>query len=723
MMTASVAFSAPVAVQARAERRGARAQSAFFGGRAAGPVKASKASFASRALVQCQAAATGQKVDRAVEETAINAIRFLSIDGVEKANSGHPGLPMGCAPMTYVLFNEYMKFNPKNPQWFNRDRFVLSAGHGSMLHYSMLYLTGYDSVGKSDLASFRQWGSKTPGHPENFVTNGIEVTTGPLGQGVSMAVGLAMAEKHLAARYNKPGMSLVDHYTYTIMGDGCNQEGVSNEACSLAGHLGLGKLIAFYDDNGITIDGHTDISFTEDVMKRYEALGWHVQHVADGNTDLDAIRKAIDLAKADPRPSLIKVTTIIGYGSPNKAGTHDVHGAALGAAENKATRENLKWTLEPFEVPENVLSLFREAIPRGAAYEKEWNASLDEYCKKYPAEGAEFKGLISGELPSGWADALPKYTPETPGDATRNTSHKTLNALAPVLPGFLGGSADLAPSNMTLMKMFGDFQKDTPAERNLRFGVREFGMGCIANGLALHASGLIPYCATFFIFTDYMRSAIRTAALSEVGTIFVMTHDSIGLGEDGPTHQPIEHLASFRAMPNINVMRPADGNETSGAYKVAVESRKRPTLLALSRQKLPNLPGTSVEGTAKGGYICQDCSGTPDAIIMATGSELEIAYKAAEQLTKDGMKIRVVSMVCTDLFDEQSKDYKESVLPTAVTKRVSIEAGTTFGWAKYTGTHGHNIGVDTFGASAPAPILYEKFGITADAIVKAIKGM
>ena len=710
-------------MQARAGKRGARAQSAFFGGRAAAPMKAGKTSFTSRTLVQCQAAATGQKVDKATEETAINAIRFLSIDGVEKANSGHPGLPMGCAPMAYVLFNEYMKFNPKNPQWFNRDRFVLSAGHGSMLHYSMLYLTGYDSVGKEDLASFRQWGSKTPGHPENFVTNGIEVTTGPLGQGISMAVGLAMAEKHLAARYNKPGMSLVDHYTYTIMGDGCNQEGVSNEACSLAGHLGLGKLIAFYDDNGITIDGHTDISFTEDVMKRYEALGWHVQHVADGNTDLDSIRKAIDAAKADPRPSLIKVTTIIGYGSPNKAGTHDVHGAALGAAENKATRENLNWTLEPFEVPEDALGLFREAIPRGAAYEKEWNESLDAYCAKYPAEGAEFKGLLSGKLPAGWEDALPKYTTETPGDATRNTSHKTLNALAPVLPGFLGGSADLAPSNMTLMKMFGDFQKDTPAERNLRFGVREFGMGCIANGLALHNSGLIPYCATFFIFTDYMRSAIRTAALSEIGTIFVMTHDSIGLGEDGPTHQPIEHLASFRAMPNINVMRPADGNETSGAYKVAVESRKRPTLLALSRQKLPNLPGTSVEGTTKGGYICKDCEGTPDAIIMATGSELEIAYAAADQLTNDGMKVRVVSMVCCDLFDEQPAAYKESVFPAAVTKRVSIEAGSTYGWAKYTGTHGHNIGVDTFGASAPAPILYEKFGITADAIVKAIKAM
>jgi len=653
----------------------------------------------------------------------INAIRFLAIDAVEKANSGHPGLPMGCAPMTYVIFNDYMKFNPKNPFFFNRDRFVLSAGHGCMLHYSMLHLTGYDSVKTEDLASFRQWESKCPGHPENFVTPGVEVTTGPLGQGIANAVGLAVAEKHLAARYNKPDAKIVDHYTYCILGDGCNMEGISTEAASLAGHWGLGKLICLYDDNHISIDGHTDISFTEDVSARFAALGWHTIHVPDGNTDLDAIRKAIDEAKSvTDKPTLIKVTTLIGYGSPNKQNSHAVHGAALGASEVAATRENLKWEFAPFEVPEAVYKTM-DKTASGAKVEAEWKASLAAYTAKYPAEGKEFTQLISEALPEGWEKALPIFTPEDKGDATRNHSQTMLNKLAPVLPGLVGGSADLAPSNMTLMKMFGDFQKDTPAERNIRYGVREHGMGAIANALTLHKSGLISYCATFFIFTDYMRGAMRMAALSEVGTLFVMTHDSIGLGEDGPTHQPIEHLASFRAMPNMLMMRPGDGNETAGAYAVAVENRKRPTTMALSRQAMPNLPTTSIAGTKKGAYTVLECEGKPEIIIMGTGSELQFAYEAGQKLQADGKKARVVSMPCWELYDEQSAEYKESVMPKACKNRISIEAGSTFGWAKYTGDGGHNIGVDTFGASAPIAPLYKFFGISVDAILAKAKEM
>jgi len=485
-------------------------------------------------------------------------------------------------------------------------------------------------------------------------------------------------------------------------------EGVSTEAISLAGHWGLGKLIALYDDNHISIDGHTDISFTEDVCARYAALGWHVQHVVNGNTDLNGIREAIARAKAvTDKPSLIKVTTIIGYGSPNKADSHDVHGAALGPAEVAATRANLKWDYPPFVVPDDVKAYMGECIANGAASEAGWKAQLDAYTAKYPKEAAEFKQLVSGELPAGWEKALPTYTPADKAVASRIHSQTCLNALAPVLPGLIGGSADLAPSNMTLMKMFGDFQRDTPAERNMRFGVREHGMGAIVNGMLLHNSGLIPYCATFFIFTDYMRGAMRVSALSEAGIIFVMTHDSIGLGEDGPTHQPIEHLASFRAMPNMLVMRPGDANESSGAYKVAVLNRKRPTLLALSRQALPNLEGTSIEGVSKGAYTIHGGAETPDVIIMATGSELSMAVDAAKEIDKHGKKARVVSFPCWELFEEQSAEYKASVLPPAVKARVSIEAGSTFGWHKYVGDHGISIGVDDFGASAPANIIYE----------------
>ncbi|KAH7432769.1 hypothetical protein KP509_07G039000 [Ceratopteris richardii] len=501
-------------------------------------------------------------------------------------------------------------------------------------------------------------------------------------------------------------------------------EGVSNEACSLAGHWGLGKLIVFYDDNHISIDGDTAIAFTENVDQRFEALGWHVIWVKEGNTDYDAIREAIAKAKEETeRPTLIKVTTTIGYGSPNKANTYSVHGSALGAKEVDATRKNLNWSHEPFCVPEDVKGHWSRHVKLGAQHEAKWQADLAAYEKKYPQEAAEFKSLISGEFPAGWAEALPKYTPESAGDATRNLSQACLNALAKVLPGLLGGSADLASSNMTLLKMFGDFQKDTPTERNLRFGVREHGMGAICNGIALHGSGLIPYCATFFVFTDYMRGAMRISALSEAGVIYVMTHDSIGLGEDGPTHQPIEHLASFRAMPNMLMLRPADGNETAGAYKVAVENRKRPSTLALSRQKLPQLAGTSIEGVEKGGYIISDNStgNKPDLIIFGTGSELEIACKAADVIKKEGKTVRVVSLVCWELFEEQSAEYKESVIPAGVSARVSVEAGSTFGWNKYLGYKGKAVGIDHFGASAPAGILYKEFGITVENVVAKAK--
>ncbi|XP_009596626.1 transketolase, chloroplastic [Nicotiana tomentosiformis] len=688
------------------------------------PPSSAAAVVRSPAIRASAATETIEKTETALVDKSVNTIRFLAIDAVEKANSGHPGLPMGCAPMGHILYDEVMRYNPKNPYWFNRDRFVLSAGHGCMLQYALLHLAGYDAVREEDLKSFRQWGSKTPGHPENFETPGVEVTTGPLGQGIANAVGLALVEKHLAARFNKPDAEIVDHYTYVILGDGCQMEGISQEACSLAGHWGLGKLIAFYDDNHISIDGDTEIAFTEDVGARFEALGWHVIWVKNGNTGYDEIRAAIKEAKTvTDKPTMIKVTTTIGFGSPNKANSYSVHGSALGAKEVEATRSNLGWPYEPFHVPEDVKSHWSRHVPEGAALEAGWNTKFAEYEKKYPEEAAVLKSITTGELPAGWEKALPTYTPESPADATRNLSQQNLNALAKVLPGFLGGSADLASSNMTLMKMFGDFQKNTPEERNLRFGVREHGMGAICNGIALHSPGLIPYCATFFVFTDYMRGAMRISALSEAGVIYVMTHDSIGLGEDGPTHQPIEHLASFRAMPNILMFRPADGNETAGAYKVAVLKRKTPSILALSRQKLPQLAGSSIEGAAKGGYILSDNSSgnKPDVILIGTGSELEIAVKAADELRKEGKAVRVVSFVCWELFEEQSADYKESVLPSSVTARVSIEAGSTFGWEKYVGSKGKAIGIDRWGASAPAGKIYKEYGITAEAVVAAAK--
>jgi transketolase len=659
-----------------------------------------------------------------LEELCINSIRFLAIDAVEKAKSGHPGLPMGAAPMAFVLWDRFMRFNPKNPYWFNRDRFVLSAGHGCMLQYALLHLTGYDSVTLDDIKQFRQWGSKTPGHPENFETPGVEVTTGPLGQGIANAVGLAMAEAHLAAKFNKPDAKIVDHYTYVIVGDGCNMEGVSGEACSLAGHLGLGKLIALYDDNHISIDGSTDIAFTEDVGKRFEAYGWHVQVVSDGDTNLEAVHKAIAAAKAvTDKPSLIKVRTTIGYGSPNKANTAGVHGAALGGDEVTATRNNLGWEHEPFDIPEDALKHFRKAVERGAEYESQWNKVFADYKAKYPQEAAEFERQISGKLPEGWEKALPTYEPGSKAIATRKTSEMTLNALAPVLPEMIGGSADLTHSNLTELKGAGDFQKGQYQNRNLRFGVREHGMGSICNGIALHGSGLIPYCATFLVFADYMRAAIRLSALSQAGVIYVMTHDSVGLGEDGPTHQPVETIASLRAIPNLTVIRPADGTETSGAYKVAIENanQHRPTLLALSRQNLPQLEGSSVEGVTKGAYILSDSEGTPDIILIGTGSEVPLCVDAAAKLRAEGKKVRVVSMPSWELFDGQSESYRESVLPKAVKKRLAVEAASSFGWCRFLGDEGAMISVDRFGVSAPGGTIMEKFGYTVDNVVTKAK--
>jgi len=660
---------------------------------------------------------------QSLEELCINSIRFLAIDAVEKANSGHPGLPMGAAPMAFVLWDRFMRYNPKNPKWFNRDRFVLSAGHGCMLQYALLYLTGYDSVGLDDIKQFRQWGSKTPGHPENHVTEGIEVTTGPLGQGIANAVGLAAAEAHLAATFNKPDCTVVDHYTYVILGDGCNMEGISGEACSLAGHWGLGKLIAFYDDNHISIDGSTDLAFTEDVAKRFEAYGWHVQHVPEGNSNLEAIASAIEAAKAvTDKPSLIKVTTTIGFGSPNKANTHDVHGAALGKDEVQATRDHLGWEHPEFVVPDDALKQFRKAIERGAQYEDEWNATFETYKSKYPEDAATLERMLSGKLPEGWEKALPTYTPDSKKDATRNQSGATLNAIAGVLPELIGGSADLAPSNKTLLKGLGDFQKGQYENRNFRFGVREHGMGAICNGIALHGSGLIPYGATFLVFTDYMRNAIRLSALAEAPVLWVMTHDSIALGEDGPTHQPVEHIASLRLIPDLTVIRPADGNETSGAYKVAIEDRHHPTLMAFSRQGLPNLEGSSIDNVAKGAYILSDNSdGTPDIILIGTGGETYLCVDAAAKLREEGKKVRVVSMPSWELFEKQDAAYKESVFPASVKKRLAVEAGVSFGWCRYVTDEGATISVDTFGASAPGGVVLEKFGFTVDNVVAKAK--
>ena len=668
-----------------------------------------------------------QTGDKFTDE-CINAIRFLAIDGVEKAKSGHPGMPMGMAPSSYVLFKKFMKFNPKNPDFVNRDRFVLSAGHGSMLLYALLYLFGYDSVSLDDIKQFRQYGSVTPGHPENFETKGVEVTTGPLGQGICNAVGIAMAEAHMEGTYNKSDAKIIDNYTYCIMGDGCHMEGISGEACSLAGHQGLGKLIALYDDNHISIDGSTEISFTEDVGARFEAYGWQVINVTNGNTDLGALEKAIADAKAcTDKPTLIKVTTIIGYGSPNKSDSHDCHGAALGASEVAATREMLGWEHAPFDLPQNVVDHYREKIAEGAAVEAEWNKSFAAYKAKYPELAAQFETLVlKGEIPASVENALVDTAMAMPeAKSTRQLSQIMLNTIAPELPSFIGGSADLAGSNLTIIKGYGDFQKATPEGRNLRFGVREHGMGAICNGIALAGYNIIPYCATFFVFTDYMRGAMRLASLSKTGVINVMTHDSVFLGEDGPTHQPIEHLASFRAMPNHYMYRPSDPIETAAAYAVGIESRGTPTTIALTRQKTTILGGGSFDGAKKGMYVLTDNSqnGNPDMILMGTGSETELAVDAAEQLRAAGKTVRVVSAPCVDRFEEQTDAYKESVLPSSVpkNKRLVVEAGTSFGWHRYAENF---VCIDTFGISAPGDNkMKEHFGLTVANVVAKAKTM
>ena len=660
-----------------------------------------------------------------LDTLCINSIRFLAVDAVNKSKSGHPGLPMGCAPMGYTLWDKFLRHNPKNPKWFNRDRFVLSAGHGCMLLYALLHLTGYDSVTIDDIKQFRQWGSKTPGHPETFETPGVEVTTGPLGAGISNAVGLAIAESHLAAKFNKADAEIVDHYTYVVMGDGCNQEGIASEACSLAGHLKLGKLIALYDDNHITIDGRTDVSFTEDVLKRYEAYGWHVQHVADGNTDVDAIAKAIEAAKAvTDKPSIIKVTTTIGYGSPNKGDTAGVHGAPLGEEEAELTRKQLGWEYGPFEVPQEAYDQYRQAIERGASLEAEWNQSLATYRTKYPSEAAEFERMLRGELPEGWDKDLPTAGPEEKGLATRKHSQICLGALGPNLPELIGGSADLTHSNYTDIKgETGSYQPETPEKRYLHFGVREHAMAAILNGIAYHDSGLIPYGGTFLVFADYMRGSMRLSALSELGVIYVLTHDSIGVGEDGPTHQPIETIPSLRAMPGMLVFRPGDANDTSGAYKLAIQNRKRPSALCLSRQGMANQANSSIDKVALGGYVLEDCAGTPDLILIGTGTELDLCVQAAKQLSAEGKKVRVVSMPCVELFDEQSDAYKEEVLPNAVRKRMVVEAAESVGWHRFIGLDGDSVTMNRFGASAPGGTCLKEFGFTVENVVAKAKAL
>ena len=662
-------------------------------------------------------------VPTSLETLCINSIRMLAVDAINKSKSGHPGLPMGCAPMGYTLWDKFLRHNPKNPKWFNRDRFVLSAGHGCMLLYALLHLTGYDSVTIEDIKQFRQWGARTPGHPETFETAGVEVTTGPLGAGISNAVGLAIAEAHLAAKFNKPNANIVDHFTYVIMGDGCNQEGISSEACSLAGHLKLGKLIALYDDNKITIDGRTDVSFTEDVLKRYEAYGWHVQHVAEGDTDVNAIAKAIKLAKeVSDKPSIIKVSTTIGYGSPNKSDTAGVHGAPLGEEETELTKKELGWSYDAFEIPKEVYQEYNKAIERGNKMEADWNDLLTNYRSNYPSEAKEFERMLRGELPENWDKDLPVYSSEDSGLATRKHSQICLGSLGPNLPELIGGSADLTHSNYTdIQGESGSFQAESPEKRYLHFGVREHAMAAILNGIAYHDSGLIPYGGTFLVFADYMRGSMRLSALSELGVIYVLTHDSIGVGEDGPTHQPIETIPSLRAIPNMLVFRPGDGNETSGAYKLAISNRKRPSSLCLSRQGMPNQVNSSIEKVALGGYILEDCAGTPELIFIGTGSELHLCVDAAKELTNQGRKVRVVSMPCVELFEEQSDSYKEEVLPSDVRKRLVVEAAETFGWHKYIGLDGDSVTMSSFGASAPGGTCMERFGFTVENVLNKAK--
>jgi transketolase len=651
-----------------------------------------------------------------LDQLCINAVRMLAADAVQKAKSGHPGMPMGAAAMAYVLWTRFLKHNPRNPEWPDRDRFVLSAGHGSMLLYALLHLTGYDLT-LEDIQHFRQWESQTPGHPEVGVTPGVETTTGPLGQGFANGVGMAIAERHLAAEFNRPGHTIVDHYTYAIVSDGDLMEGVASEAASLAGHLKLGKLITLYDDNHISIDGSTSLAFTEDVGRRFEAYGWDVHSVADGN-DLAAVEDAIRAAQAETsRPSLILCRTHIGYGSPNKQDSSKAHGEPLGEDEVKLTKERLGWPLTPaFLVPEEARQEFRKAVERGKARETEWQQRFSAYAAAFPDEAARWEQYMSGKLPPGWDTGLPAFAPGDPALATRAASGKILHALSQKVTNLLGGSADLAPSNNTYVQGVPEFQPGSYAGRNFRFGVREHAMGSISNGMALHG-GLRPYTGTFLIFSDYMRPAMRLAALMQVPVIFIFTHDSIGVGEDGPTHQPVEHLAALRAIPGLTVIRPADANETVEAWRIAL-THSGPTCLVLTRQNLPVLDRARMQpggGVARGAYVLADPQqGRPQIILIATGSEVAVAVGAQKLLAERGVAARVVSMPSWDLFERQPQSYRDSVLPPAVTARVAIEAAVPLGWHKYVGPAGEIVGMTRFGASAPGPVLFEKFGFTAE---------
>ncbi|HCG6788218.1 TPA: transketolase [Vibrio parahaemolyticus] len=652
-----------------------------------------------------------------------NAIRALSMDGVQQANSGHPGAPMGMADIAEVLWRSHLNHNPSNPEWADRDRFVLSNGHGSMLIYSLLHLSGYE-LSIDDLKNFRQLHSKTPGHPEYGYAPGIETTTGPLGQGITNAVGMAMAEKALAAQFNKEGHDIVDHFTYVFMGDGCLMEGISHEACSLAGTLGLGKLIAFWDDNGISIDGHVEGWFSDDTPKRFEAYGWHVIPAVDGH-DADAINVAIEAAKADPRPTLICTKTIIGFGSPNKSGSHDCHGAPLGAEEIAATRKELGWEHGPFEIPQEVYAEW-SAKETGAAKEAAWNEKFAAYEAAYPELAAEFKRRVNGELPAEWEEKASQIIADLQANpaniASRKASQNALEAFGALLPEFMGGSADLAPSNLTMWSGSKSLEANDFSGNYIHYGVREFGMTAIMNGIALHG-GFVPYGATFLMFMEYARNAMRMAALMKIQNIQVYTHDSIGLGEDGPTHQPVEQIASLRLTPNMNTWRPCDQVESAVAWKLAIERKDAPTALIFSRQNLAQQPRSAeqVADIAKGGYILKDSDGKPELILIATGSEVELAVKAAEQLTAEGKKVRVVSMPSTDAFDKQDAAYREAVLPSDVTARIAIEAGIADFWYKYVGFDGRIIGMTTFGESAPADQLFEMFGFTVENVVNTAK--
>jgi transketolase len=654
---------------------------------------------------------------------AINAIRFLSADGVQRAKSGHPGLPMGAAAMAYALWTRHLRFNPRNPKWPDRDRFLLSGGHGSMLLYSLLHLTGYD-LPLEELKNFRQLGSRTPGHPESFMTPGVEVTTGPLGQGFANGVGFAIAEAHLAAVFNRPGHEVVNHYTYAIVTDGDLMEGVTAEAASLAGHLQLGKLIYLYDDNRITIDGSTDLAFTEDVAARFRSYNWHVQMVEDGN-DVDAVDGAIRQAKEDPRPSLILCRTIIGYGLPNKENSAEAHGEPPGLEELQAAKRRLGWPLEPdFYVPDAVQAHFRESVDRGADLEQRWRDTLDAYRLAEPDLAADFERRMAFELPQGWEDALPVFPADDKGMATRVSSGKVINALAARLPELIGGSADLTPSTKTFINGSPDFQADSYTGRNFHFGVREHAMGSAVNGMSMHG-GVIPFGATFLVFSDYMRPAIRLSALSHTPSIWVFTHDSVGLGEDGPTHQPVEHYAALRSIPNLIVLRPADANEVSQAWRVAVTQKGGPTALLLTRQNLPTLDRevyAPADGLLKGAYVLADLGdGDPELILMASGSEVSLIVRAGERLAAEGMNLRLVSFPSWELFARQEDPYRESVLPASIRSRLAVEAGVSLGWERWVGDEGDILSLDHFGVSAPGQVAMETLGFRVDNVIERVR--